>query len=234
MTEDNGNKVLIDGFYDDVVAPSVEDEELISKAAKRFKAEAIKEEMKISRFVMPESDKKGLLRTLSFTSTLNIDGIWSGWIESGSKTVLPHKATCKIDIRLVPKQDKEKMLLLVRRHLDKHGYKDIRMTEIDNYIDWAKCSVKEPVVQSMIHSLKEFNCEPSIIPLDPSSVPYYIFTRALNIPFTSGGIGHSALSHSPNEYIVIEGNKKIAGFADAEKFMVHFMDDYGCRSRDAA
>jgi acetylornithine deacetylase/succinyl-diaminopimelate desuccinylase-like protein len=217
-----------------VAAPSKEDRDLIAEAAKRFEPEASKEEMKVSKFMVPEGDKKALLSTLSFTSTLNIDGIWSGWIEKGSKTVLPHKATCKIDIRLVPNQDKEKMMSLVRRHLDKHGYKDIKMTEIDSYIDWAKCSVREPVVQSMIHSLREFNLDPSILPLDPSSVPYYIFTRALNIPFTSGGIGHSALSHSPNEYIVIEGNKKIAGFAEAEKFMVHFMDDFGRRGKGAS
>ena len=234
MAEDNGNKVLVDGFYDDVAAPSREDEELLAEAAKRFKPEATKKEMKISKFMVPEDDKEELLKTLTFTSTLNIDGIWSGWIEKGSKTVLPHKATCKIDIRLVPNQDKEKMLSLVRRHLDEHGYSDIKMTEIDNYIDWAKCSIREPVVQSMIHSLREFDCEPSVLPLDPSSVPYYIFARELNMPFTNGGIGHSALSHSPNEYIVIEGNKKIAGFADAEKFMVHFMNDFGQSSRAGA
>ncbi len=233
MTEDNGNRVLIEGFYDDVAPPSKEDEELIASAAKAFRPEATKTEMKISKFKLPESDKVALLRSLSFESTLNIDGIWSGWIERGSKTVLPHKATCKIDIRLVPKQDKEKMLQLVRRHLDGHGYKDIKLTEVDHYIDWAKCSINEPVVQSMIQSVRDFGCEPSIIPLDPSSVPYYIFTRALNIPFASGGIGHSALSHSPNEYIVIEGNRKIAGFADAEKFMVRFMDDFGRRHSSA-
>lgn len=233
MTKDNGNKVLIDGFYDDVEPPSEEDEELIAQAARRFKPQATKKEMQISKFMLPESDKEALLRSLSFESTLNIDGIWSGWIEKGSKTVLPHKATCKIDIRLVPRQDKEKMLELVRKHLDRHGYKDIKLTEIDHYIDWAKCSIKEPVVQSMIHSVRKFGCEPSVIPLDPSSVPYYIFVRALDIPFASGGIGHSALSHSPNEYIVIEGNRKIAGFSEAEKFIVHFMDDFGKRQTSA-
>lgn len=41
------------------------------------------------------------------------------------------------------------------------------------------------------------------------------------------GIGHSALAHSPNEYMVVHGNKKIPGIADVEKFMVHFMDCFG-------
>lgn len=229
MATDNGNKVLIDGFYDDVEPVSKDDELLVEEAAKRLNVEAAKDEMKVSELVFPDDKRLELMRSLNFTSTLNLDGIWAGWIEKGSKTVLPHKATCKIDIRLVPRQNKEKMLGLVRKHLDKHGYKDIKMTEIDNYIDWSKCSVDEHVVQSMLRSLRKFGCDPGVWPLDPSSVPYYIFTRALSIPFTNGGIGHSALSHSPNEYIVIEGNDKIAGFADAEKFMVHFMNEFGQR-----
>ncbi len=229
MVTDNGNKVLIDGFYDDIEPLTKDDKQLIKEGAKRLNMEAAKEETKVKLFMFPDDEKEELMKSLNFTSTLNIDGIWAGWIQKGSKTVLPHKATCKIDIRLVPSQDKENMLLLVRRHLDKHGYKDIKMTEIDNYIDWSKVSAKEHVVQSMIDSLKECGCDPAVWPLDPSSVPYYIFTRTLGIPFTNGGMGHSALSHSPNEYIVIEGNQKIAGFADAEKFMVHFMDKFGQR-----
>jgi acetylornithine deacetylase/succinyl-diaminopimelate desuccinylase-like protein len=229
MATDNGNKVLIDGFYDDIDPPTKDDEKLIEDAAERLSLEAAKDEIKVSEFMFPDRMKVELLKSLNFTSTLNIDGIWAGWIEKGSKTVLPHEATCKIDIRLVPRQDKEKMLGLVRQHLDEHGYKDIKITEIDNYIDWSKCDVKEHVVQSMIRSLKEYNCDPCLWPLDPSSVPYYIFTMTLNIPFTNGGMGHSALSHSPNEYIVIKGNDKIAGFADAEKFMVHFMNEFGQR-----
>ena len=229
MATDNGSKILIEGFYDDIDPPTKDDEKLMKDSAERLNLEAAKDEIKVSRFMFPDGDKVELMRSLNFASTLNLDGIWAGWIEKGSKTVLPHKATCKIDIRLVPRQDKEKMLGLVRKHLDNHGYKDIKLTEIDNYIDWSKCSVKEHVVQSMIRSLKKFECDPCLWPLDPSSVPYYIFTRTLNIPFTNGGMGHGALSHSPNEYIVIEGNDKIAGFAEAEKFMVHFMNEFGQR-----
>ena len=226
MVEDNGNRVLIDGFYNDIRPPTGQEEKLIADATKSFNPRAMKDEMKISKFTVPETDKKALLERVNFESTLNIDGIWAGWTEPGSKTILPHKATCKIDIRLVPEQDKEKMLTLVRRHLDKYGYGDIKLTEIDNYIDWSKCDVNEPVVQSMLRSLRKFRCKHSVWPLDPSSVPYYIFTRTLDIPFTNGGIGHAALSHSPNEYMVIEGNNVIAGFADAEKFMAFFIDDF--------
>ncbi len=230
MTVDGGNKILIDGFYDDIAPPTEEDEMLIKELAKGFDISAAKESMKVDRMMLPDGDKEGLIRMFTFGTTLNIDGIWAGWTEKGSKTVLPHKATCKIDIRLVPDQEKDKMMPLVRKHLDAHGYEDIKMTEIDTGYDCCRASVKEPVVQAIISSFKEFGCEPAIWPTSGGAVPFYVFSKFLNIPFTMSGIGHSDLAHSPNEYMVVEGNKKVAGLTDAEKFMVHFMDGFAHRA----
>ncbi len=226
MTSDDGNTVLIDGFYDDVAPPSAEDGEIIAEAAKRFDPEATKDALKIQRFVISEDDRAALIRAFTYTSTLNIDGIWGGWIEKGSKTVLPHKATCKIDIRVVPDQKKSAMMPLVRKHLDRHGYGDIKMTEVDTGYDWCRCSVREPVVQAVIRSFEDFMERPIVWPTSGGSVPFYVFKRFMGLPFTMGGIGHGGLAHSPNEYMVVEGNKKIAGLAQIEKFMVHFMNEF--------
>jgi len=226
MVSDNGSKVRIDGFYDDIAPPTEEDEEIIRDSAKSLDPSATKAAMHVKKFMIPEGDRAALIRQYTYTSTLNIDGIWAGWTEKGSKTVLPHKATCKIDIRVVPQQSKDKMMPLVRKHLDKHGYKDIRMTEVDTGYDWCRSSVKEPVVQSIISSLTEFGGKPAIWPTSGGSVPFYVFNRILKLPFAMGGMGHSDLAHSPNEYMVVEGTKNIAGLAETEKFMVHFMDQY--------
>lgn len=227
MTSDNGNRILVEGFYDDIAPPSKEDEEIIEKSAKKLDTDVMKATMKVERFTVPEEDREGLLRQYTYGTTLNIDGIWSGWIEKGSKTVLPHKATCKMDIRMVPNQDSRKMLALVRRHLDRLGYQDIKMTEIDHALEWCRTSVREPVVQAMIRSLRSFGDEPVLWPTSGGALPFYVFNRILKLPFTMGGVGHSDLAHSPNEYMVVEGNKKIKGFAEVEKFMVHFMDEFG-------
>ncbi len=226
MTSHDGNKVLIDGFYDDVAPPSKEDEEVIADSAPRFDTESAKKEMRIKQFMLPEDDKAALMKLYTYASTLNIDGIWGGWTEKGSKTILPHKVTCKMDIRVVPDQKKDAMMPLVRRHLNAHGFKDIAMREIDTGYDWCRCSVKEPVVQAMIRAFKAFGGKPSIWPTSGGSVPFYVFSRILGLPFTMGGIGHSSLAHSPNEYMVLEGNRKIAGMPEIEKFMVRFMSEY--------
>jgi len=227
MADEEGNKILIDGFYDDIAPPTEEDGMLVRELAKRFDPAAFKDVMKVDRFSIPEDDKEALLKRFTFSTTLNIDGIWGGYTEKGSKTVLPHKATCKIDIRLVPNQQKDKMIPLVRRHLDEHGYRDIKVTEVDTGYDSCRASVKEPVVQSILRSFGEFGLDPMIWPSSGGAVPFYVFNKTLGLPFTMSAIGHSDLAHSPNEYMVIEGNKRIAGLPEIEKFMVHFMHGFG-------
>lgn len=226
MAKENGSTITIDGFYDDIAPPTEEDEELIAKLAARLDTRALKEEMRFKEFMIPEDDKEKLIKMYTFGTTLNIDGIWGGFIEKGSKTVLPHKATCKIDIRLVPNQEKDKMIPLVRRHLDAHGYKDIKITEIDTGYDCCRASVKEPVVQALLRSFKAFGHDPMVWPTSGGAVPFYVFSKILKIPFAMSGIGHSSLAHSPNEYMVVEGNKKIAGLTDAEKFNVRFLQEF--------
>lgn len=227
LTSNDGERVLVDGFYDDVADPSKEDEEVIAETAERFDPKVRRRELSLKRFSLPDEDRAGLIRKYTYTSTLNIDGIWSGWMEKGSKTILPHEARCKIDIRTVPNQKTSRMMPLVRKHLDKHGYSDIRMTEVDTGYDWCRASVNEPVVQSMVRSLTAFGHPPMIWPTSGGSVPFYVFSRILRMPFTMGGMGHSGLAHSPNEYMVLEGNKRVAGLAEVEKFHVHFMSEFG-------
>lgn len=226
MTEENGNRILVDGFYDDVRPLSNEDKRLIKEMAKRIDLDGIKKRYRIGRLTLPDHEKEKLLVLWSIGTTLNIIGIWGGYIEKGCKTVLPHEASCKFDIRLVPDQKKEKMLPLVRRHLEKHGYGDILVKEVDTGYDWSRTSAKTPIVQAMIRSYRRFGHNPRIWPTDGGASPAYAFDRVLKTSFISGGMGHGGLLHSPNEYIVIEGNKKVSSFTEAEKFMVTLMDEF--------
>ena len=73
--------------------------------------------------------RDSLLRYL-FDTTLNIDGIWSGYTGPGMKTILPHKATAKVDSRLVPNQTPDEALALIRAHLDAKGFRDIEIRKL--------------------------------------------------------------------------------------------------------
>jgi acetylornithine deacetylase/succinyl-diaminopimelate desuccinylase-like protein len=226
MTEDNGNTVTVNHFYDDVAPPSQEDTELIKKLVKTFDPEPFKQTMKVDKFIIDEDNTEPLIKKLLYTSTLNIDGIWGGYTGKGSKTLLPHKATAKIDIRLVPNQERDNMVPLIRDHLDKNGFSDITIRLLDEGYNWSKVSAKEQVVQAMIKTCQTFGYEPEVWPHLAGSAPFYLFSQVLHIPYVMGALGHGERAHSPDEYIVYEGNDKVLGLDGAQKSMVQFLDHW--------
>jgi acetylornithine deacetylase/succinyl-diaminopimelate desuccinylase-like protein len=226
MTTDDGNTVTVDHFHDDVSPPSPEDRQLLDQLAKTFDPEPFKETMKVSTFTHGETDKKALVTSLLYNSTLNIDGIWGGYTGEGSKTLLPHKATAKVDIRLVPHQQRDTMLPLIRSHLDTLGYTDIEIRVLDKGYNWSKVSVHDPAVQAMIRTCSHFGYEPEIWPHLAGSAPFYLFSEVLGVPYVMGALGHGARAHSPDEYIVYEGNDRVLGLDDAQKSLVVFFDQW--------
>lgn len=226
MTEDDGNRVTVDHFYDDVIPPSPEDQELINALSKTFDPEPFKETMKVNAFSHSEEDSTRLVTSLLYTSTLNIDGIWGGYTGEGSKTLLPHKATAKIDIRLVPDQQRDRMLPLIRNHLDSHGYQDIILRVLDEGYNWSKVSVHEPVVQAMMRTCSRFGYEAEVWPHLAGSAPFYLFSEVLGVPYVMGALGHGARAHSPDEYIVYEGNDQVLGVDGAQKSLIIFFDQW--------
>ncbi|RNB87692.1 M20/M25/M40 family metallo-hydrolase [Brevibacillus fluminis] len=150
---------------------------------------------------------------------LNINGIYSGYCGPETKTVLPHVATAKIDVRMVPHMVPDQVIQAIRDHLDKNGFPDIEMKIYNNYY-WSKVSIDECVVQAMIDTYRVMGKEPQIWPIEPGSAPYYVFERYLKIPYVAGGMGHGARQHSSNEYCTVQG------VLDFEKSMVIFFDQY--------
>jgi len=226
MTTKNGNKVLIDGFYKNVVPPSPEDKELLKKLEKTFDEASIKDLMKVERFIDNAHGKQALLKYL-YSPTLNIDGIWSGYIGPGTKTVLPYKITAKVDVRLVPNMTVEEVLPKIRRHLDRHGFKEIKIVELEEGYGWAKTSIKAPAAQAVLKAYREFGYKPEIWPHMAGSAPLCMFNREpLNLPFVGGGIGHGARAHAPNEYIVVEEGGPTGGLRTLEKSYVAILDNF--------
>ncbi len=102
---DENNHVTIPGFYDDVVEASDEERALMNKAP--FDENEYKKELGINE-LWGEKGYTTNERT-GIRPTLEINGIWGGYMGEGAKTVLPSKATAKISARLVPNQSSVKM-----------------------------------------------------------------------------------------------------------------------------
>jgi len=112
---DENNHITIPGFYDDVVVATADERALMAKAPFNEKEYAddlgVKELWGEKGFTTNE-------RT-GIRPTLELNGIWGGYIGEGAKTVLPSKAFAKISARLVPNQISQKMTDLLINHLKK-------------------------------------------------------------------------------------------------------------------
>ena len=89
--------VTIDGFYDNVDTPT--EQERIALANLPIDLEAVKRDLGLTDFDEPQD--RPFYDRLSLFPTLTINGLHGGYGGPGSKTVLPHEALAKCDIRLV-------------------------------------------------------------------------------------------------------------------------------------
>ena len=65
--------------------------------------------------------------------TINIEGLVAGYTGPGGKTVLPHRAVAKIDMRLVPDMTATDTLAKLKAHLAKHGFGDLEVNMSGGY-----------------------------------------------------------------------------------------------------
>jgi len=110
--KDENNRITIPGFYDDVYELSEEERKEIE--AIPFSIDEYQKELNIES-VEGEKGYNTLERT-STRPTLDVNGIWGGYIGEGAKTVLPSKAYAKISMRLVPNQKDDKITELFTKH----------------------------------------------------------------------------------------------------------------------
>lgn len=225
MTSRDGNTIAIPGYYDSIRPPNAEEQQLYAAMLPAWtqREPMMQKSLEVRRWIDGWTGEQSLLHFLHDT-TLNIDGIWSGYTGPGTKTILPHKATAKVDSRLVPNQTPEEALRLIRAHLDANGFGDLEVRRLGGYPP-AQTSVTSPMIQTAIGVYNKYGMTPSVAPRIAGSAPYYLFTGRLGLPMLAGGIGVGSRAHAPNEYLVLEPKpgSKIAGLREQEKFFVDLL-----------
>jgi acetylornithine deacetylase/succinyl-diaminopimelate desuccinylase-like protein len=221
MVDEAGNRILIDGYYDAIKKPSEEQVALVETIIQKFGDRAFASERENVRAFANNWTPAEAIRHLVFDTTLNIDGFGAGYTGPGVATILPEKAIVKMDSRLVNAQKSTDQIKLMRAHLNKHGFSDIKLTQLGGGDEWCYTSVRQPVVQSVLSVYKKYGIEPMIWPWSAGSSPQSQYTNPpLNLPACSGGLGHGGRAHSDDEYFVIEGNGKVGGLVECEKSIV--------------
>ena len=195
-------RVRIEGFYDD--ARELNDLEKAAVRSTPSTEENVREALGIEAFLDGLTGYAWQERLYN-GPTCNIEGIWSGYTDAGYKTVLPAVASAKLDFRLVPNQRPRDILEKLRRHLDRHGFADVRIDEIYGTEGPARTPLDHPFIQFLAEVSGEFAGRPAVIvPNAPGTAPMDAFVEVLKAPtaFTLGGAGyHGSQIHAPNEHI---------------------------------
>jgi acetylornithine deacetylase/succinyl-diaminopimelate desuccinylase-like protein len=199
--KNSDDEITIDGFTDCVRPPTAAERELLERLP--FDEPAMLRIHGIKKFVRGLTGVE-LKEKHFFEPTCTICGMVSGYTGAGSKTVLPAAASAKIDFRLVPDLTPEKVVTLLRAHLDRRGFADIDILagHGEPPSRWPTDSVAAKAAIEACRSA--YQTEPVVYPLLAGSGPMAQVCDALGIPVAGFGSGNAAsANHAPNENIAV-------------------------------
>ena len=229
LVDDTGNRVMIDGFYDDIVPLTEAEEAILMEAAEDFDVEVAAERLGVARFI--SDDPYEVQKMGRWGQSMNLDGIWAGnMFEGGSGAILPNRIVSKHNFRYVPNQTGPDIVNKLRAHLDKHGYEDVEINVVGD-VPWAKMDDNNELAMAISEMRETFGAgNPE--PIYEETIlggywPAYLFAGDVyDIPIASGYVGGGGGSHAANEYFIIEGAGNTYGMAGMEKSVVTSIYEY--------
>ena len=196
---DENGYITIPNFYADVLETSNEERNEMAKAP-------FSETNYCEALGIDETDgEKGYstLERATIRPTLDVNGIWGGYIGEGAKTVLPSKANAKISMRLVPNQDPHKITELFRAHFESIAPKSVKVTVVPHHGgEPALTPITSDEYKAASLAMEESFGEKPIPIRSGGSIPIIaMFEKVLGLKTILMGFGlDSDAIHSPNEH----------------------------------
>lgn len=230
LVDETGNKVLIDGFYDNIEPLTKKEEEKLKMQAAKMKVDVAAKRLGVARFI--SDDPLTITKMGRYGTSINLDGIWAGnMFPGGSGAILPNRITSKHNFRYVPNMTGPDIVAKLRKHLDKHGYQDVEINVVGD-VPWAKVSYDNDISRAVMSMYDTFHIDYTP-PVEGQATilggywPAYLFAGdPLNIPIIGGAAGSGGNAHAANEFWVIEGAEKVYGMAGAEKSVATVLYDF--------
>lgn len=213
---DEEGRVLIEGFYENIIPPTETEIEIIKNLP--FDNKNVGEMIGYKDLNM---DGETYYRKLTMEPTFNIAGFSSGYSGEGSKTIIPAKATLKMDMRLVVDQAPDDIFEKFTAHVKKHA----RNVEVKKLGDMkpSRTSADHEIVGVVAEAVKaSYERELILQPCMGGSLPDYVWTQILGIPSVVVPYANfDEANHSPNE------NMGVDNFFDGIRCTCHVIHNIG-------
>jgi acetylornithine deacetylase/succinyl-diaminopimelate desuccinylase-like protein len=223
LIEPDGHTPAVEGFFDKVMPLSAAQRKMVEEHAAKTSENVVKTTLGVEHWVH-DTNWLDSLMLLESRPTINIEGLVGGYTGPGGKTVLPHRAVAKIDMRLVPDMTAADTLAKLKAHLAKHGFADIEVNMSGGY-DPTQTDPNSRLIQTQLATYRKLGLDPQLWPRSAGSWPGYVFTDApLSLPAGHFGLGYGTGAHAPDEYYVIESsNPKVQGLDGAVGSFVEYL-----------
>src|SRR5216117_3039265 len=215
LVSPDGNDPAIEGFADKARPLSPAEKAMIADAANRLDEQVTKQQLGVEHWVHDVSWREALELLMS-RPTFNIEGLVGGYTGPGGKTILPHQAVAKLDLRLVPDMTAAEALAALKAHLAKKGFGDVEVNMTGGY-DPNSTPADAALIRVETDVYRKGGIDPVILPRSAGSWPGYVFTGApLHLAAGPFRLGHGSGAHAPDEYYVVESkNPKVHGMDGA-------------------
>ncbi|WP_109833296.1 dipeptidase [Reichenbachiella versicolor] len=204
---DDKGRVTIPGFYDKVVELTAQERADLNAAP--FDEEDYKKDLDIA--AVKGEDGYTTLERVGIRPTLDVNGIWGGYIGEGAKTVLPSKAYAKISTRLVPNQSSDEITELLVKHIENIApdYVKVKVTPHHGG-DPAVTPTDSKGYLAAAQAVEKAWGKKPIPTRDGGSIPIVaLFNEELKVDSVLLGMGlDEDAIHSPNESYGVENYMK--------------------------
>lgn len=215
----------IEGLANKARALSTTEKAMIAEASRRLSEDTAKKQLGTQHWIRDVGWREALELLVS-RPTVNIEGLVGGYTGPGGKTILPHKAVAKLDLRLVPDMTASEALAALKAHLAKRGFGDIDVNMTGGY-DPTSTPADAALIRAQAAVYRRAGIEPIMWPRLAGSWPGYVFTGdPLRLPAGHFGMGLGGGAHAPDEFYLIESaNPKVQGFDGAAYSFVEYLHE---------
>ncbi len=195
-------RILVNGMYDQVREPSERELALVEEFA-LASPDNLKQIYGLSLPSLVQ-ERKAFLKRLYFEPSITIEGLSTGYLGRGVKTIIPAQATAKMEVRLVPGLEPHYVLDKIRQHLTAKGFDKVEVTYTLGIQSYRSDMAAPAIVKVIELAEKMTPAGVAVLPTSPGTGPMYTVFQALQVPIAGFGMGNAnSRDHAGDENVSI-------------------------------